>query len=113
MFGSCIISILYTGCAKIKKKLFRCQNCHSNVQIGYYADVHACHGFLFVCLQRLSGMLVFINWIHGAQEVAELSNFAHFRIDRLVDSLVQFLFSALPLQVLYLKENYVLLQLLN
>jgi len=33
IFGSCSIHILYTGCAKIKKKLFRCQKVNVNVKL--------------------------------------------------------------------------------
>jgi len=42
LFGSCIIHILYTGCAKIKKNIFRCQkvktqHCADSPHHGSYA----------------------------------------------------------------------------
>jgi len=56
-------------------------------RIGYCVDVHDSHGILFVCLKRLKKRVVYFTWFHGTQEFAQLSKFAHFRLDRVLDSL--------------------------
>ena len=48
VFGSCIIHILYTGCAKIKKK-FRCQKDNFTVPVVYCGSMPCC-----VVLSRVS-----------------------------------------------------------
>ena len=39
VFGSCIIHILYTGCAKTKKKKIRCQKVKTDLQEGGYGGM--------------------------------------------------------------------------
>jgi len=51
VFGSCIIHILYTGCAKIKKKLFRRQKVKMATNILVIWSLSACNTYLCSCMK--------------------------------------------------------------